>query len=456
MNPGVVIETGPQDWQIIQHENGAAHIRLAGYCIPNDQCRVVYARVVDEETGFPIEPWTRASVSGDNRWELMLRDIPAGGLYRIETCLNEEGSLVFEWGCRGDMRHHIGIGDVYVITGQSNAAGSAKDFVYDPPEPGLHLLRNNGRWDMAGHPFNESTGTLHEVNSEGANPGHSPYLAFARRLKKYLGYPVGLIQTSRGASYLREWDPDTGLLYKNMVTILAAHGSVKGILWYQGCSDTGPGDRDSYLERFKGMVSRLRGHLDNPALPFLTVQLARLTNADTNNTGWGMIREAQRRAAEEIENVFVVPSTDCTLSDAIHLSASGNLVLGERLAGLALRRIYGKRYGYEAPNITSAHRAAADKTGADGIRLSFAPVYNRLYAFEEPPDQLPLAVEDREGRIRVVSYTLERDAITLRLERPAGPDCRVSGAADMNPPWFTPVDFASHIPILSFYRFPVE
>jgi hypothetical protein len=235
-----------------------------------------------------------------------------------------------------------------------------------------------------------------------------------------------------------------------MMSILANHGSVRGILWYQGCSDTGPGDRDSYLERFAGMVSRIRSDLRTPDLPFLTVQLARLTNADTNHAGWGMIREAQRRAAEKIENVFVVPTTDCTLSDAIHLSASGNLVLGERLAGVALRRIYGKRYGYEAPNIKTACR-----TGADGIRLTFAPVYNRLFAFEEPPEQLPITVEDRAGPVRVVSYTLEKDTITLRLERPAGPECTVSGAATTNPPWFTPVDFASHIPVLSFYRFPV-
>lgn len=451
MNPGVIIEKGPDDWQVIQQKNGKADIRLEGYYIPQDKCKVVYARIVDEETGFPVEPWKAAVDLGGNRWEITLHSIPAGGLYRLETCLNEEDGLALEWGFRGDMRHHFGIGDVYVIAGQSNAAGYGKDFVYDPPEPAVHLLRNNGRWDMAGHPFNENTGAVGKVNSEGANPGHSPYLAFARRLKKYLGYPVGLIQTSKGGSSLQEWDPDTGPLYRNMMAALSGNSPVKGILWYQGCSDTGPEVRDTYLDRFKGMVSRLRGDLKDPALPFLTVQIARLTNSDNNHTGWGMIREAQRRAAEEIENVFVVPTTDCTLSDAIHLSASANLVLGERLAGVALRRLYGKPYGYEAPNIKTACL-----TGADSIRLTFAPVYNRLYAFEEPPEQLPLTVEDKEGRIRVVSYTLEKAAVILRLERPAGPECTVSGAADMNPPWFTPVDFASHIPILSFYRFPVS
>jgi hypothetical protein len=451
MNPGVIIEKGPQDWQVIQQENGKTGIRLEGYFIPQDQCRVVYARIVDEETGFPIEPWKAALPSGNNRWELTFPDVPAGGLYRLETCLNEESALALEWGRRGDMRHHIGVGDVYVIAGQSNAAGYGKDFIYDPPELGVHLLRNNGRWDMAGHPFNENTGTLHEANSEEANPGHSPYLAFARRLKKYLGCPVGLIQTSKGGSCLQEWNPDTGLLYRNMMSILAAAGPVKGILWYQGCSDAMPEFRDSYLDRFKEMVLRIREDLKNPSLPFLTVQIARYTNAENNDIGWGTIREAQRRAAEDIEHVFVAPTTDCTLSDAIHLSAAANLALGERLAGVALRRIYGKPYGYEAPNIKTACL-----TGADAVRLTFAPVYNRLYAFEELSCQLPFKVEDQEGQIRIVSYEIEKDTLTLRLERPAGPECTVSGAADMNPPWFTPVDFASHIPILSFYRFPVK
>lgn len=60
----------------------------------------------------------------------------------------------------GDMIHHLGIGDLFVITGQSNSAGYGKDPIFDPPELGIHLLKNNGRWDMASHPFNDSTATI--------------------------------------------------------------------------------------------------------------------------------------------------------------------------------------------------------------------------------------------------------------------------------------------------------
>ena len=41
----------------------------------------------------------------------------------IETCMNQNDNKVIEWGIRGDMIHHVGIGDLYIITGQSNSAG---------------------------------------------------------------------------------------------------------------------------------------------------------------------------------------------------------------------------------------------------------------------------------------------------------------------------------------------
>jgi hypothetical protein len=211
------------------------------------------------------------------------------------------------------MIHHIGAGDVYVIAGQSNAAGFGKDIVYDPAEPGVHLLRNSGLWDLATHPFNDNTHTSHHANDETANPAHSPYLAFARRLKKVLGYPIGLIQASQGGSPLSLWDPlEDGTLYRNMLNSISVAGggspvgAVKGILWYQGCSDADGELAATYLERFTRMAARLRADLRDPDLPLLTVQLNRVINAQTPDEGWSLVREAQRRAAR---NSVSVPHT---------------------------------------------------------------------------------------------------------------------------------------------------
>ena len=76
-------------------------------------------------TGESVVPWTECTVLDSENWTITFPQVPAGGLYRIETYMDYEG-----WdglSCtRGDMVHNVGVGDVFVIAGQSNAAGRAK------------------------------------------------------------------------------------------------------------------------------------------------------------------------------------------------------------------------------------------------------------------------------------------------------------------------------------------
>jgi hypothetical protein len=454
MKPGVYIAQGPVDWQILQQRDGLGEMALSGICrdvpgVGGD----VYVRVLDEDARFPVIPWRKAVDAGNGRWELTLTAIPAGGLYRVETCFKQRDNSAIEWAMRGDTIHHIGVGDVFVIAGQSNAAGYGKDFVYDPPEPGIHLQRNSGAWDMASHPFNEDTRTLNSVNSEGANSGHSPYLAFARRLKKILGYPIGLIQTALGGSALSAWNPgEEGSLYRNMLDRIALRGgSIKGLLWYQGCSDTGgTGPAKSYLERFMNMVNRLRSDLGQPDLAIFTIQISRCLSMNPNDDGWSRVREAQRLAAKT-PHVYVVPSIDASLSDQIHISSAANLTLGERLAAAALKNIYAKPFGYDAPDISAATQIAPD-----AVRLHFEPVLDRLFCWEVAPADVPFAVEDRDGPLLIRGYTAEKGAITLSLNRAISGPAVVSCAAGQNPQGYVPIDIETHCPVLPFYRFPVE
>ena len=110
---------------------------------------------------------------------------------------------------------------------------------------------------------------------------------------------------------------------------------------------------DTYLERFARFVRRLREDLGRPDLPVLTAQLNRcMTPCDTDlDRQWGMVRQAQREAARQLENVWVVPAIDLPLYDFIHNSAQGNLVLGERMARCALAEIYGKELEWRAPEV---------------------------------------------------------------------------------------------------------
>ncbi|QHW33836.1 sialate O-acetylesterase [Paenibacillus rhizovicinus] len=468
---GVMIKQGPQSWGIIQQVNGTASIAMSGIWSANEACKSpqVYARVVREDSAEMIVAWVAAEMGEGQAWTIRLDHVPAGGLYRIETCLQianaepegERSVVGLEWAMRGDMIHHVGVGDLWVIAGQSNAAGYGKGPVNDPPEMGIHLLRNNGNWDLATHPFNESTNTIHIENREGGNPGHSPFLAFARMIKRKTGYPVGLVQTALGGSPLRSWNPqEEGTLYRNMVNIVqSVGGTVKGVLWYQGCSDCNPEECHTYGERFGAMVSEWRRDLQDAGLPFITVQLNRHTASPAMNDAeadrsWGTLREQQRTAALMMDHVTVVPAIDCPLSDEIHNSPAGNLLIGERMARAALATVYGQNLHYRAPIISNA-RLSSDAAGGTTVELEFGDVGG--YLLHTGPSQSVFTLEDEDGNVDVLEWYISgKDTIHIKPGRPLQGQLYVNGAYERNPAAYFPLDSLTYMPVLSFYHFPVH
>lgn len=460
---GVIVEQGPIPWTILQQINGHAVMTLSGYWTAEtaEEARAqVYARVVNENDSAMVVPWHSAEMNEARRWSVQLT-LPAGGLYRVETCLSIGHEAALEWAIRGDMIHHLGVGDLYVIAGQSNAAGYGRGPFYDPPEPGVHLLRNSGLWDIASHPFNESTATIHPENREGANPGHSPFLAFGRIIRQRTGWPIGLIQTALGGSPLKSWNPaEDGALYNNMLRIVqSAGGRIRGVLWYQGCSDANPGDAATYLDRFRNVVDSWRQDLNDPELPVLTVQLNRYTAVtaadEAANRAWGTVREAQRQAAETIPGVHVIPALDCPLSDEIHNSPAGNMMIGERMANAALANIYGLPALHQAPRLAEAAFGPPTANGQATVRLRFADVAGRLSAIG--PHEQVFTVEDNQGSIGIDRWSvISCDRIELVLSRPPEGAARVHGAYETNPAAYLPLDIETHMPMLAFYGAPIE
>ena len=467
--PGVSIKSGVSDWQIVQQHDGKADLKLKGEWSWPSALREpsVVARVVDEETGMPVLPWT-SLMTADGSFEGTLSGVPAGGLYRIETSLlNADLEDDFQWAGRGDMRHHVGVGDIYLIAGQSNAAGFAKDLAADPPELGVHLFRANGQWTLATHPLNDGTGSIFHENLEPVNAGHSPFLLFAKHIKKAAGYPIGLVAGAFGGSPHSAWNPDeSGTLYRNALAMIQTQGTggVRGILWYQGCADASPSLCSSYFDRFTNVANSFRRDLDQPELPFFTVQLNRWISSGSlpeDDRAWGLLREAQRQAARKIPHVFIIPANDGRLSDFVHNSAAAKLVIGERLARQAARHFHGGKLPCFAPEI-----ALARKQGETQIDLSFSNVTGKLYLFEgdarfcrTPVSRRynPFTVEDVEGGNPVTDWaTSGRDHIVLTTARAIADQAKVHGAFEANPAEYLPVDSATHLPMLSFYGTEVD
>lgn len=466
---GATLDGGLQDWQILQQDtSGFATLNLQGHWQADEatagQPCIVEVRVVAGDTGVAVNralDWQVAATDADGRWQVTLR-VPAGGLYRLETRCRLPTQLDREWALRGDMRHFWGVGDLWVIAGQSNSAGYGRGAVYDPPELGIHLFRNSEQWALAAHPMNDATDTAHVVNRERANPAHSPYLHFARLLKQQVHYPIGLIQTALGGSPLSAWNPtEAGPagLYHNMLHCIArAGGAVKGVLWYQGESDAGPGLAESYAARFQAAVGAWRTALNQPTLPILTVQLNRYClppdNVPANRAemerAWTLIREVQRQLARTMSQVAVVTTLDLPLSDLIHTSPAGNLQLGERLARAALGLVYGQLVAYRAPDLQTARLIEQGAT----VELSFVDVIDRLDNLDRAVNCFK--VEDSTGDVPIttVIYPMNH-TVQLRLVRPLVGQAVVHGAYGYNPA-LAPVDMDRVLPILGFYQVAIE
>lgn len=452
MKKAVKIIEGAQNWQIYQQKNGFAHISLKGTIYGADKKMIpsVYVRIVLEDTGETVSHWQPAQLKSDGNWEICLSQIPMGGLYRIETCMKETPETPYEWAFRGDMRHHIGVGELFVIAGQSNASGYGKDTITDPPELGIHMLCNSDRWELATHPLNDSTDSCRPANIEDANSGHSPYLSFARMVKKFRNCPIGLIPCALGGTYLSDWDPNGGPLYANMVErVRLSGGNIRAVLWYQGCADARVELSKTYAERFLKMVRNFRKTFGKE-IPFFTCQLNRVVGEASylDDESWTEIREAQRKSAAEAPEIYLVPTLDGTLSDSIHNSAAFNLVIGERLARQVLSAIWKYPIPSQAPDLI---RATLNQNNQ--LELTFSPVYDYLYCYDIKPEDLPFSVKDQKGWIAISSYYQKApDTLILQLSRHPLSEYTLYHAWGKDPKRQMVIDFGTHYPILGFTR----
>jgi sialate O-acetylesterase len=453
---GVLLDEGAQDWQVFQQDKaGVAAISLRGRWVTEDEFTkaCVIVRVMQEGAMQAVSralDWREAETGADGSWSITLPDVPCGGLYRIETALQLNDCPV-EWALRGDLRHHLAVGDIWVIAGQSNSSGYGKSPARDEPELGLHMFRASGEWELATHPLCDSTGSQYPLNSEGATGSHSPYLAFARQLKQSLGYPIGLIPAALGGSPMSAWTRlGTGELFENMLAYIRdAGGSCRGMLWYQGESDVGEAERAVYVERFSDMVKSFRVEMGDPGLPVITAQLNRCTGELDGGPGhecWEIMRDIQRKIPKQIADMAVISTLDVGLSDGIHNNSAANLVIGGRMANAALSITYGQDVKYRSPDCNKA-RLIDDQ----GIELLFDDVDIRLDFECASLAGLPFAVHDSQGIVPLEGFDLTgKNTLLLKLSRLLNGPATVVGAPLTNPASTVPFDIGGYLPMLAF------
>jgi len=138
------------------------------------------------------------------------------------------------------------------------------------------------------------------------------------------------------------------LLYNKMIHPLVGF-PLRGVLWYQGESNANPGDAVRYREQFAGLIQQWRGEWQQPAMPFLWVQLANwISGGDSpQHSPWAQLRASQS-AALSLPATGQAVTIDIGNPDSIHPLDKQDV--GHRLALAARHVAYGETLVYAGPS----------------------------------------------------------------------------------------------------------
>ncbi len=191
--------------------------------------------------------------------------------------------------------------------------------------------------------------------------------------------------------------------------------SVRGVLWYQGESDSADKRLENFVEQFDLLTSAWREKFGNPTMPFLCVQLA---SFDIKNRDWAETRWKQYLCTKSIKNNYMVSIIDTGEKDDIH--PRDKTLVGERLAKLALYEIYEKKdivpYGpifkdakYEGDKVTISFELNGKKLATKEAPRGFEVQIDGKWCIAKPElkgDKVIVRAADKslKGEIEGVRY----------------------------------------------------
>lgn len=268
--------------------------------------------------------------SDGDRWCIKLPKMPYGGPYALEFSSEEETKVV----------EGIYIGEVILFAGQSNinfslkASNTPREY-YADDFPALHYIKVTGdtsfdRWVTA--------------TEETAEPFSALGYIAGKECAKRAGVAIGIICCTLGASVIESWMPEgaldaigihlrdkekfhdhktygqwnsDGFLYNQRLSHVFPY-TLSGVVWYQGESDASPAEGALYCRELSELIRIWRRDFQDPALPFVVVQLADTAERIALDEGWRLVQEAQMEISRCVPEVYTVISRDISETDDIH------------------------------------------------------------------------------------------------------------------------------------------
>ncbi|MBT1703758.1 sialate O-acetylesterase [Chryseosolibacter indicus] len=134
-----------------------------------------------------------------------------------------------------------------------------------------------------------------------------------------------------------------GALFNSMIAPLLNY-SIKGVIWYQGESNTARPEK--YNKVFSAMIADWRTHWKQGNFPFLYVQLTNFQTENPLKSGWPELREAQLKTLS-VPNTAMAVTIDVGEWNDLHPLNKQDV--GKRLALAARAKAYGENIVYSGP-----------------------------------------------------------------------------------------------------------
>lgn len=212
----------------------------------------------------------------------------------------------------------VGVGDIFVIAGQSNASGrGTNNQVYSHGSLYATMFGNDDVWKDLADPTDSDTNQVDSV-SDDPTVGGSVWPLLATHVLADQSVPVAFVPAAKGNTEALEWLPNSGnhadvtTLYGSMYRrIQAVGGSVKAILWFQGEADAGNNLAEAtYLSRLTTIVDSMYSDFG------VRVVVAQIGNRAGHTAYVDGVRDAQTTLWNTSTHVYPGPVTvDINIAD---------------------------------------------------------------------------------------------------------------------------------------------
>ncbi|KQW46225.1 MULTISPECIES: sialate O-acetylesterase [unclassified Roseateles] len=180
---------------------------------------------------------------------------------------------------------------------------------------------------------------------------------------------------------------------------------LRGVLWYQGESNTGRAA--AYAGDFQKLITDWRAQFGQPKLPFFFVQLASYLPLQQNRPGhggWAELRDAQGQALK-LPHTGMAVAID--VGDAADIHPRNKRALGDRLSQLALHDL-----GLRAQPATGPQLLKAEVRG-DQMWLRFKHTAGGLRTTKAAEALRGFALAGADRRFVPATARIEGDAVVL-------------------------------------------